>query len=167
MNQLTAAHRVLPLPSLVRVTNVANGRSVVVTVNDRGPFKKGREIDLSYAAALELDMVRSGTAEVEVEAVTRDPPAGVAVPPPVPPGLLFMQLGAYRERGNAERMQATLAAKGVSNAVIRYDDGGSVALYRVRIGPLAGPTEYDALADRLAGLGLPAPQLVTEPAPAP
>jgi rare lipoprotein A len=167
MNQLTAAHRVLPLPSLVRVTNLGNGRSVVVTVNDRGPFKKSREIDLSYAAAVELDMVRSGTAEVEVEAVTRDPPAGVAVPPPVPPGLLFMQLGAYRDRGNAERMQATLAAKGVSNTVIRYDEGGSVALYRVRIGPLAGSAEYDALADRLAGFGLPAPQLVTEPAPAP
>jgi rare lipoprotein A len=167
MTGMTAAHRVLPLPSLVRVTNLGNGRSVVVTVNDRGPFKKSREIDLSYAAAVELDMVHSGTAEVEVEAVSRDPPAGVTLPAPVPPGLLFMQVGAYRDRSNAERMQATLAAKGVSNTVIRYAAAGSAALYRVRVGPLAGPAEYDALADRLAGLGLPAPQLVTEPAPAP
>jgi rare lipoprotein A len=167
MNQLSAAHRTLPLPSLVRVTNLANGRSIVVRVNDRGPFKKSREIDLSYGAARELDMVRTGTAEVEVEAVTRDPPPGMVVPPQPPPALLFMQVGAYRERSNAELLQAKLASNGVANAVIRYDDAAGAALYRVRIGPLAGSVEYDALAARLRPLRLPAPQLVTEPAPAP
>lgn len=71
MYKLTAAHRTLPLPSFVRVTNLANGRSVVVRVNDRGPFADtdDRIIDLSYAAALRLDMVGTGTAQVRVEAI--------------------------------------------------------------------------------------------------
>jgi rare lipoprotein A len=149
------------------VTNLANGRSVVVRVNDRGPFKKSREIDLSFGAAQELDMVRSGTAQVEVEAITRDPPPGMVVPAQPPPALLFMQVGAYRERTNAELLQAKLAANGVGNAVIRYDGDAGRAPYRVRIGPLAGSADYDALAARLRALRLPPPQLVTEPAPAP
>ena len=71
MYQLSAAHRTLPLPSFVRVTNLANGRSVVVRVNDRGPFADtgSRIIDVSYAAALELGMVRTGTANVRVQAI--------------------------------------------------------------------------------------------------
>jgi rare lipoprotein A len=71
MNGLTGAHRTLPIPTFVRVTNLANGRSVVVRVNDRGPFRdpENRIIDVSYAAALRLDMVRSGTATVRVQAL--------------------------------------------------------------------------------------------------
>src|SRR5690606_12457499 len=67
MLQMTAAHPTLPLPSYVRVTNVENGKSVVVRVNDRGPFLHGRLIDLSYAAARRLDFVNKGSAQVEVE----------------------------------------------------------------------------------------------------
>jgi rare lipoprotein A len=71
MNQLSAAHRTLPLPSFVRVTNLTNGQSVVLRVNDRGPFRDpgSRIIDVSYAAAIRLGMVRSGTANVRVQAV--------------------------------------------------------------------------------------------------
>ncbi len=71
MYGLTAAHRTLPIPTYVRVTNLSNGRSVIVRVNDRGPFSRTREriIDLSYAAALKLDMIRDGTATVRVQAV--------------------------------------------------------------------------------------------------
>jgi rare lipoprotein A len=79
MNAMTAAHTTLPIPTWVEVTNLENGKHVVVKVNDRGPFVDNRLIDLSYAAALQLDMVRNGTARVEVRALA--PPPGA--PPPV------------------------------------------------------------------------------------
>ena len=79
MNAMTAAHTTLPIPTWVEVTNLANGKHVVVKVNDRGPFVDNRLIDLSYAAALQLDMVRNGTARVEVRALSS--PLGA---PPLP-----------------------------------------------------------------------------------
>jgi rare lipoprotein A len=87
MNEMTAAHATLPLPTWVEVTNLKNGKRVVVKVNDRGPFVDKRLIDLSYAAATELDMVRDGTARVEIRALPGPPaektPAPRAAPPPV------------------------------------------------------------------------------------
>lgn len=95
MYAFSAAHKSLPLPSFVRVTNLDNGKSVVVRVNDRGPFHAGRIIDLSYAAAVKLDFVRRGTARVEVRALTPEEAASPgddrrfgakpATPPPTPP----------------------------------------------------------------------------------
>ena len=76
MYQMTAAHKTLPLPTYVRVRNLRNNKSVVVRVNDRGPFVHNRIIDLSYAAALKLDMVDDGTSLVEVTAITFDEPPG-------------------------------------------------------------------------------------------
>src|SRR6185295_17663113 len=87
MYQMTAAHKTLPLPTYVRVTRLSNGRSVVVKVNDRGPFHQGRIIDLSYAAATRLDLLKDGSAEVEVEAVE---PAAPARPPVTP----FLELAS-------------------------------------------------------------------------
>lgn len=154
MHDLTAAHKTLPLPSEVRVTNLENGRSVVVTVNDRGPFVKDRLIDLSYAAANELGIVKTGTGRVEVEAI-----AGPAAPLTEQ---LYLQVGAYTDQVNASRLKSQLESSGVSKVVIRYDDSGSPALYRVRIGPLTEPTEYDVLAARMAALRISNPRLVTE-----
>ena len=181
MYEFTAAHKTLPLPSLVRVTNVSNGKSVVVTVDDRGPFVKGRLIDLSYAAAQELDIVRSGTAEVEVEALggasgagpvivyspgsspsAPSPAGGNIAPTLVPVQHLYMQIGAFGSLANAERLKAQLESNGVSKVVIRYDRSASKILYRVRIGPLSGSDEYDALANRIAPLHSGNPSLVTE-----
>lgn len=85
MYGMTGAHPTLPIPSYARVTNVRNGRSVVVRINDRGPFHKGRVIDLSYAAAHRLGYVNTGSAEVEVEAVIPDGVELIASDPPVPP----------------------------------------------------------------------------------
>lgn len=164
MHKLTAAHKTLPLPSLVRVTNLDSGRSIVVTVNDRGPFVKDRIIDLSFAAAKQLDIVQAGTGQVEVVAVgdRADVESGATAPAQ----RLFMQVGAFGEEGNAARLKAQLDSKGVNNVVIRYDDGVSPALYRVRIGPIEGSAEYDALASRVASLGIANPKLVMEsPAP--
>ncbi len=169
MHDFTAAHKTLPLPTLVRVTNLDNGRSVVVTVDDRGPFVKNRLIDLSFAAAKELGIVESGTGRVEVEAVrTRRVPAAAAAPAASAAATtakaqrIFMQVGAFSDEANAARLKGSLESNGVNNVVIRYDDQVRPGLYRVRIGPIEGSAEYDALASRLASLSIANPRLVTE-----
>ncbi|MDW8478809.1 MAG: septal ring lytic transglycosylase RlpA family protein [Xanthomonadales bacterium] len=109
MFQYTAAHRTLPLPSYVRVTNLENGRSVVVRVNDRGPFKPDRIIDLSYVAALKLGIVERGTARVEVRALEperADPGPADRAGLAEERGPVFVQAGAYLERENARRARA-------------------------------------------------------------
>lgn len=166
MHDFTAAHKTLPLPTLVRVTNLENGRSVVVTVDDRGPFVKNRLIDLSFAAAKELGIVQTGTGRVEVEAVrTRRVLSASAAPAAAAPAKaqrIFMQVGAFSDEANAARLKGSLESNGVNNVVIRYDDDVRPGLYRVRIGPIEGSAEYDALASRLASLSIANPRLVTE-----
>lgn len=149
MYSMTAAHKTLPLPAYARVTNLRNGRTVVVRVNDRGPFKPNRIIDLSYAAALKLDMVREGTTLVEVRALE---PAGAAAPPPPPAGSIYAQAGAFGVEANASRLRAQLERAGIANAAVHRDASGR-ELWRVRIGPLASVAEYDALVARLRDLG--------------
>jgi len=174
MCSFSAAHKTLPLPSFARVTRLDTGESVVVRVNDRGPFHDGRIIDLSYAAAVKLGLDRSGTARVEVRALT---PEGEAVgpvlgagtasaPAPLPaptagPTRHVLQVGAYRERDNARRVARQLEDAGVRDVQVEdaHVDGGKV--WRVRIGPLA----QDAVAsvvDRIRGLGLPSPRVFSE-----
>jgi rare lipoprotein A len=160
MYKLTAAHKTLPLPSLVRVTNLDSGRSIVVTVNDRGPFVKDRIIDLSFEAAKQLDIVHSGTGRVEVVAVGDRADIGSGATTPAK--LLFMQVGAFSNQGNAAQLKSQLESNGVNNVVIRYDNQVIPALYRVRIGPIEGSAEYDALASRVVALRIGHPRLVTE-----
>jgi rare lipoprotein A len=150
MYSMTAAHKTLPLPAYARVTNLRNGRSVVVRINDRGPFKANRIIDLSYAAALKLDMVRDGTTLVEVRALEPDGPP----PPAPPPGELYAQAGAFAVAENAERLRERLAAAGIGSVFLRSDAAGGRALYRVRIGPIESVAAYDALVARLHALGV-------------
>jgi rare lipoprotein A len=175
MHAYTAAHKTLPLPSIVRVTNLDNGQSVVVTVNDRGPFVKDRLIDLSFAAAEDLGIVAAGTGRVQVEAINgagsgpvvgQGPTRGASPVPGQPAELMYMQVGAFGDRDNAARMKGSLESSGLSNVVIRYDVATNPALYHVRIGPLADSAEYDALARRMASLSITNPRLVTESAAA-
>jgi rare lipoprotein A len=178
MHALTAAHKTLPLPTRVRVTNLQNQRNVVVTVNDRGPFVDNRLIDLSYAAALELDMVRDGTAMVAVEVLPYDtvdqPPtvaatasgapstmAAASAPLPLAKTLIFLQVGAFGEAGNAERLKAQLENGGLGDVLIHYETAGEQPLYRVRVGPIADVAEYDRLIDRVATLNIRDAHLVT------
>jgi rare lipoprotein A len=170
MYGMTAAHKTLPLPSYARVTSLNNGRSVVVRINDRGPFVANRIIDLSYTAAAKLDMLRDGTAMVEVRALTPgapEVPAGVmtaSVPAPHPPppasAALYVQTGAFADPGNAERELGRLQAAGLASAFVVPPPEGS-QLYRVRIGPVGSVAEFDALAARLGALGIPDARLVT------
>lgn len=165
MYAMTAAHATLPLPSYVRVTNTANGRSVVVRVNDRGPFHDGRIIDLSYTAAWKLDLLK-GVAQVEVELL--DPnalpvPANVAqaappqpavisvaeLPPPTseqaPPLGLYLQLGAFAQDAAAEDL-ARRARQHLSPGqpgVLRHPSSG---LIKVQVGPFDNAVQADQVA---------------------
>jgi rare lipoprotein A len=171
MYGMTAAHKTLPLPTYARVTNLANGRSVVVRINDRGPFVANRIIDLSYTAAAKLDMLREGTAWVEVRALSpgapavpvETPAAPAQTPPPAAPTLplLYVQTGAFADPANAERQLGRLHAAGLASAFVMPPPEGS-QLYRVRIGPVGSVAEFDALSQRLATLGIPDARLVTD-----
>jgi rare lipoprotein A len=182
MYGMTAAHKTLPLPAYVRVTNLQNGRSVVVRVNDRGPFVDNRIIDLSYTAAAKLDMLRNGTAMVEVRAVDPTVPAadstvfasmsvgslistaGAAETAPLPPpatapapshdATLFVQAGAFADPANAERLAARLRGGGYGNVFVRDDWIAGRKMYRVRIGPVPDVPEYDRIVDALARAGV-------------
>lgn len=111
MYAMTAAHKTLPLPSYVEVTNKDNGRSVVVRVNDRGPFHQGRIIDLSYTAAWKLDLIKKGTAPVSIRVIT----PGKRLPPtttestPSPSQNSYIQLGLFSSRENASALKQRLA----------------------------------------------------------
>jgi len=158
MYDMTAAHKTLPLPSTVRVTNLRNGKSVVVRVNDRGPFVDNRLIDMSYAAAQKLDMVQSGTTLVRVEALDGVRRQNTPQAATNSYGTVYVQLGAFGERANAERLRDRVTAGGVTGARIFEEYG----LYKVRIGPVDGVDEYDALVRRLDAMAIGNTHLVVE-----
>ena len=162
MYQMTAAHKSLPLPSYVRVTNLRNGRQAVVKVNDRGPFHANRIIDLSYAAATKLGILAEGTGFVEITLI--DPkktrPATNRQPPPVKAPELFIQVGAFSERGNAEGLKRRLDGSIEQEVRIHPMRQGEQTLYRVQVGPLRDVTHADALTDRLARLNIRETRLV-------
>jgi rare lipoprotein A len=182
MNAMTAAHTTLPLPTWVEVTNLVNGKRVVVKVNDRGPFVDNRLIDLSFAAATELDMVRTGTTRVEVRAIA--PPrdgfadghtvAGAALPAPSPvaavptvPAVerMFVQIGAFAEAQNAERLVARLRASGFANSTVVSEPDNRRTLHRVLLGPIADSIEFDQVSARLRAIGVSGSRLVTNRTP--
>jgi rare lipoprotein A len=153
MYGMTAAHKTLPLPSYVQVTNLRNGKHVIVRVNDRGPFKDGRIIDLSYSAAAKLGMLKEGTVFVEVRALTPVQKASPP-PPPQPTSDLYVQAGAFATEENATRLLGQLRAKGVSDAFVREDQVDGKTLYRVRVGPIPNVNEFDRVVKRLRSLGV-------------
>lgn len=167
MYSMTAAHTILPLPSYVKVTNLENGRSVIVRVNDRGPFKHEREIDLSYAAAYKLRLIEKGSGLVEVEAI--DPNQYIAdknsatpsstAPPVAAPNQqnttnaasnkpLYIQAGAFGDENNALDRERKIEALNVEqNARIKrvYNNG----LYRLLIGPYSSRQQAEKIANAI------------------
>jgi rare lipoprotein A len=147
MNDMTAAHRSLPFGTHVMVTNLANDRSAVVRINDRGPFVGGRVIDLSYAAARVLGIVGPGTARVRLEIL-----GAFREPAPDATAEIWLQVGAFTVQESAYALKKRLEKTypGVAVTVFKTANG---IYYRVRVQAAKGSA--DALASRLAGEGLP------------
>lgn len=160
MYAMTAAHKTLPLPTYARITNLRNGRTVVVKINDRGPFKDNRLIDLSYAAAVKLGITAEGTGLVEVRALDPGNPEEKRAPGPVtaaPPAgnpSLYLQIGAFSSAENAERMRTRLGNVAHGHVRVVRAEIDRRTVYRVRIGPIAGVDEADRMSRELAQLGL-------------
>jgi rare lipoprotein A len=159
MYAMTAAHPTLPVPSYARVTNTSNGRSVVVRINDRGPFHADRVIDLSFTAAYRLGYADAGSAPVEVEAIVPGAVIASAQPPPspLPPSVtgaqaqakgVYLQLGAFTARENAElfrtRMMREFAWLSETIQVIAGE-----SLFRLHLGPYRTQEEARAIAERI------------------
>jgi rare lipoprotein A len=143
MYAMSAAHPTLPIPSYARVTNLVDGRSVVVRINDRGPFHSDRIIDLSYTAAWKLGYADAGSARVEVEAVV---PGEAPRAPEV--GGVFLQLGAFSSAEAAENFRARVYRElaWLTQAILVVPGGN---IYRLHLGPLGSPDEARSIADRI------------------
>lgn len=156
--KVTAAHKTLPIPSYARVTNLENGKSVVVRVNDRGPFHSARLIDLSYAAAVKLGYMERGTAKVEVEVIDvvgvedRRHIAGSSY--------RYLQLGAFGEETSAKRLAQELDAVVTAPVFVSPVDSGGNRLYRVRIGPVEDARKLGVVQQTLRERGYGAGQLL-------
>ncbi len=158
MYAMSAAHKTLPLPTYARVTNLRNGRSLVLKINDRGPFHANRLIDLSYAAAARLGILAHGTGLVRVEALDPHRPQGPAPkkPPTAAPDdpLLYIQIGAFGSRTNAHRLRHRLSNDLSDNIRIQKEETRFPPVYRVQVGPVHTVEKVDALTERLAQLGI-------------
>ena len=130
MYAMTAAHKILPMHTRLKVTNLENGRQITVRVNDRGPFVKSRVIDLSYEAACRLDMDVQGTAKVRLESI--DPLPGFADGDL--PGPFLIQVGSFSQRDNAERLAGSLRAQGYRGTRVQRARVGGASYWRVQAG---------------------------------
>ena len=170
MYGMTAAHPTLPIPSYARVTNLSNNKTVVVRINDRGPFLHNRIIDLSYTAAHKLGLVGNGSGEVEVESIAANiavtaplaaaehikiepltpMPASAAASTPAAAGSAYLQLGAFKSQQGAESFLVRMRAEfnGSGKQISLYERDG---LTRVHIGPYVSQDEARAIADKLQG----------------
>lgn len=149
MFSMSAAHKSLPLPTYVKVTNLANNKSAIVRINDRGPFHQNRIIDLSYSAASKLDMLKTGTAHVKIEAITdfeKSTPIQV-----VKNKGLFIQVFATKSKQVADNKSTALNALYEAQAKAHFNNG----IYRVKLGPLNSKEEQTNLLFDLKNNGYP------------
>jgi len=139
MNKLTAAHRTMAFNTMVRVTNLSNGKTVVVRITDRGPFVENRIIDLSRAAAQAIESIGPGVVPVRLEVMSANDPFG---------GYFTVQIGAFKEKANADRLRERMDAlyPPVTIQQVTLDDG---TFYRVRVGRILGEQSAERFADDL------------------
>ncbi len=154
MYGMTAAHKRLPIPSYVRVTNLKNHRQVILRINDRGPFHNERVIDLSYAAAQKLDVHEPGTEWVQIEAINSVKGKNHES--------IYLQLGVFNNPVNAQNLQAKVTANQMPQPRIKqvYHEGRVV--YKVQLGPLYSTAKVDEFNMRLARIGVDKTRYVTE-----
>jgi rare lipoprotein A len=168
MYKFTAASKVLPLPSYARVTNLENGKSVIVRINDRGPFHEDRVIDLSYAAAVKIGVWPKGTGLVEVQGIDPSAPAPEAAPPPPvvtassPPPGIYLQVGAFADPANAQKVADQLRVANFAPVQVVDATIGGRLVHRVRVGPLADVDTADRVTSQIEQMGLPHPQVAVD-----
>lgn len=189
MYAISAAHKTLPLPTYARVTNLENGRAIIVRINDRGPFHANRIIDLSYAAAIQLDIVTRGTGLVEVRAIDaaanagqakpagpvnnaayENPAAGISSSLPVAPAIanrmnIYVQLGAFRYAGNAQKLRLAFSAHNLGTVSVKAFPLDAAQIYKVWLGPLNTIELADRTVAQLDRLGHRDYSIVFEPQP--
>ncbi len=153
MHLATAAHKSLPLPTYAEVTNLDNGRKMIVKINDRGPFHEDRIIDLSYAAAIRLGVDQTGTARIDVRAIDVNTSKRSAVK--LADGT-FLQVGAFGKRKTADDLAGKMIAAQLKPVSVQKSRG----LYKVWIGPYASDLEIEASIRRVVELGYERPHKV-------
>lgn len=159
MYKLTAAHKTLPLPSYVEVTNLDNGKQVIVRVNDRGPFVGNRIIDLSFGAAKALDFVNQGIANVKIEVIKA--PKNLQASP-IKQGLTYIQLGAFSDNNTAYNLAKKVTELLGIETFVTILKTHSGLLHRVRIGPLKSENKIQQLINQISQKGINNAQVVTE-----
>lgn len=166
MYAFSAASRNLPLPSYARVTNLATGKSVIVRVNDRGPFVKDRIIDLSYAAAVKIGIWPKGTGMVEVQGIDPGrgppPPASASASASARHGAIYLQVGAFADAANADRVARQLRDARLKPVTITAVKVNGHTVHRVRVGPVDDVTQADQVSTRIERLGLPRPRVAVD-----
>jgi rare lipoprotein A len=140
MYKFTAAHRTLPFNTMVRVTNTTNGKSTTVRITDRGPFVDNRIIDLSYAAAKQIESIGAGVVTVQLEILSAIDPND---------GTFTIQVGAFHDKGNAERLQRRLSAAYPSVAIQSFDSPKGGSFYRVHVGKISGEDAAKKMSEEL------------------
>lgn len=170
MYAMTAAHKTLPIPSYVRVTNLNTGKTAVVRVNDRGPFHSGRIIDLSYAAAQRLGILNAGTGLVEVEIVVPNETASAPlqakplnniVPGSKLPPNTYLQIGAFSSEASAKQFAAQVGSKLAYPVIINRTQTDKI-IYRVRVGPIADARDLQEIRHQIERLNIPSAHVVYE-----
>lgn len=165
MYAFSAASTTLPLPSYARVTNLETGKSVVVRVNDRGPFHDNRLIDLSYAAAVKIGIWPKGTGLVEVRGIDPAKPSPELPPPAaVPSGQadIYLQVGAFSDADNAEQLASRLRGARLGTVQVSQTVVNGRKLSRVRVGPLSSVARADQVSAQIEAMGLPTPQAAVD-----
>ncbi len=163
MYAMTAAHRTLPLSSYARITNLENQRSIIVRINDRGPYHGDRVLDLSYAAAKKLDLDQSGIGDVEIKAIEpaqalKQLQAAAAKQDKS----IYLQVGTFANKKKAQILQTKISGHHLPQPEILASKHQGSTLYKVQIGPLQSLSSVDKLNLQLAKMGVTKTQFVTE-----
>jgi len=161
MYAMTAAHKTLPIPSYARVTNLDNNRSIVVKINDRGPFHEQRIIDLSYVAAIKLGIEKAGTGRVEVTAVQAKKTAGHSEAKHLK--RVYLQIGAFKQKANAFKLQKKIAQSlSLSLRRVPINKIENSLFYRVQVGPILSVDEADSMTEKLKRLAIHSTQFISQ-----
>lgn len=165
MYAMTAAHKTLPIPSYVRVTNLSNKKSVVVRINDRGPFHENRVIDLSYTAAVKLGIQQKGIGLVEITALEAEKPIntdGSLIFSQKQGMSVYLQIGAFNNPLFAQEAQEKMLAKKITNSRIQVANKEGNQMYKVQIGPFYTDLQIDNINEKLVLLGYTDTELIIE-----